>query len=199
MHILDDEGIKENKFKYTGVEVVRTTMPNAIKPYAKKIIETMLSTQSLKETNKVLYETYDIFKTLSPEQIAFVMGVKGYEKYAVQCKQFTTCKGMPIHVKSAYYYNEMLDILETGNKYEKLSSGDKVRYLYIQQPNKYRLDTIGFKYEFPEELGSIFKVDYEKMFEKILFQGIERFYNSVSWPIRKPANNVQTELFELFA
>jgi DNA polymerase elongation subunit (family B) len=199
MHILDDEGIKENKFKYTGVEVVRTTMPNAIKPYAKKIIETMLSTQSLKETNKVLYETYDIFKTLSPEQIAFVMGVKGYEKYAVQCKQFTTCKGMPIHVKSAYYYNEMLDILETGNKYEKLSSGDKVRYLYIQQPNKYRLDTIGFKYEFPEELGSIFKIDYEKMFEKILFQGIERFYNSVSWPIRKPAANVQTELFELFA
>jgi len=93
----------------------------------------------------------------------------------------------------------MLDILETGNKYEKLSSGDKVRYLYIQQPNKYRLDTIGFKYEFPEELGSIFKVDYEKMFEKILFQGIERFYNSVSWPIRKPAANVQTELFELFA
>ena len=64
MHILDDEGIKENKFKYTGVEVVRTTMPNAIKPYAKKIIETMLSTQSLSQTNKLLNETYDIFKEL---------------------------------------------------------------------------------------------------------------------------------------
>ena len=52
---------------------------------------------------------------------------------------------MPIHVKSAYFYNLMLDMLKTGNKYEKLSSGDKVRYLYIEQPNKYRLDTIGFK------------------------------------------------------
>jgi DNA polymerase elongation subunit (family B) len=198
MHILDDEGIKKQKFKYTGVEVVRTTMPDAIKPYAKRIIETMLSTQSLKETNKVLNDTYEIFKTLAPEQIAFVMGVKGYEKYAVQCKQFKTCKGMPIHVKSAYFYNMMLDMLNTGNKYEKLSSGDKVRYLYLQQPNKYRLDTIGFKYEFPAELGELFKVDYEKMFEKILFQGIERFYNNVSWAIRRPTANVQTELFDIF-
>ena len=65
MHILDDEGIKENKFKYTGVEVVRTTMPNAIKPYAKGIIETMLSTQDLGKTNKIFNEAYDTFKTLS--------------------------------------------------------------------------------------------------------------------------------------
>ncbi len=103
MHILDDEGIKENKFKYTGVEVVRTTMPNAIKPYAKKIIETMLSTQSLTKTNKILNETYDIFKSLSPQELAFVMGVKSYEKYAVSCNEFNTVKGMPIHVKSAYF------------------------------------------------------------------------------------------------
>ena len=39
LHKLDDEGVVCNKFKYTGVEVVRTTMPNAIKPYVKKIID----------------------------------------------------------------------------------------------------------------------------------------------------------------
>tara|TARA_R100001079_G_scaffold108320_1_gene78571 strand:- start:459 stop:3026 length:2568 start_codon:yes stop_codon:yes gene_type:complete len=199
MHILDDEGIKENKFKYTGVEVVRTTMPNAIKPYAKKIIETMLSTQSLKETNSILNETYEVFKSLSPEELAFVMGVKGYEKYASQSNEFNTCKGMPIHVKSAYYYNELLDKLNTGNKYESISTGDKVRYMYVEQPNKFGLDSIGFKYEYPEEFNSIFKPDYDKMFEKILFQAIERFYENVNWTIRKPSENVQVELFDLFA
>jgi len=199
MHILDDEGIKENKFKYTGVEVVRTTMPNAIKPYAKKIIETMLSTQSLKETNSILNETYEVFKSLSPEELAFVMGVKGYEKYASQSNEFNTCKGMPIHVKSAYYYNELLDKLNTGNKYESISTGDKVRYMYVEQPNKFGLDSIGFKYEYPEEFNSIFKPDYDKMFQKILFQAIERFYENVNWTIRKPSENVQVELFDLFA
>ena len=199
MHILDDEGIKENKFKYTGVEVVRTTMPNAIKPYAKKIIETMLTTQSLAETNKLLNETYKVFKGLSPEELAFVMGVKGYEKYAVECNEFNTAKRMPIHVKSAYFYNMLLDKLGTGNRYESISSGDKVRYMYVEQPNKFGLDSVGFKYEYPTEFQEIFKPDYDKMFEKILFQAIERFYDNVKWTIRKPSENVQVELFDLFS
>ena len=199
MHILDDEGIRENKFKYTGVEVVRTTMPNAIKPYAKRIIETMLTTQSLAQTNEVLNETYKVFKTLSPEDMAFVMGVKSYEKYADQCNEFNTIKGMPIHVKSAYFYNLMLDKLKTGNRYESIRSGDKVRYMYVEQPNKFGLESIGFKYEHPAEFKDIFKPDYEKMFEKILFQSIQRFYENVKWTIRKPAENVQVELFDLFS
>ena len=198
MHILDDEGIKENKFKYTGVEVVRTTMPNAIKPYAKEIIETMLSTQSLGKTNDLLNKTYDIFKGLSPQELAFVMGVRGYEDYAARCSDFTTAKGMPIHVKSSYFYNLLLDKLNTGNKYESIGSGDKVRYMYIERPNKYGLDSIGFKYDYPNEFKELFKPDYDKMFEKILYQAIERFYDCVGWKIRKPSENVTVELFDLF-
>jgi DNA polymerase elongation subunit (family B) len=199
LHILDDEGIKENKYKYTGVEVVRTTMPNAIKPYAKGIIETMMKTKSLAKTNKIFNEAYETFKTLGPQEIAFVMGVKGYEKHAVACKGFETVKGMPVHAKSAYFYNQLLERLGTGNKYEELSSGDKVRFMYVETPNKYGLQSIGFKYEYPVEFEDIFKIDYEKMFDKILYQSIARFYDNVNWNIRKPSENVQTELFDLFA
>ena len=153
----------------------------------------------MSETNKILNETYDIFKELKPEELAFVMGVKGYEKYAVSCNEFTTVKSMPIHVKSAYFYNLLLDKLKTGNKYESLGSGDKVRYMYLEKPNKYGLESIGFKYDYPSEFNDVFKIDYDKMFEKILFQGIERFYDCVGWKIRKPAENVQVELFDLFS
>lgn len=198
LHVLDDEGIACDKFKYTGVEVVRTTMPNAIKPYAKKIIETMLTTKSQADTNKVLNETYEIFKGLSIQDVAFVMGLKGYEKYAVKCSDFETTKSMPLHVKSSYYYNLLLDKLKLDKKYEKLSSGEKVRYLYVETPNKYMIESIAFKNEFPEEFTQYFKIDYDKMFDKILFQAIERFYEAVNWRIRKPKDNVQTELFDLF-
>ena len=198
MHILDDEGIKENKFKYTGVEVVRTTMPDAIKPYAKGIIETMLTTQDLGKTNKIFNEAYETFKTLSPDEIAFVMGVKGYEERAVKCRGWETVKGMPVHAKSAYYYNKMCEELDTGNKYEALASGDKVRFMYVETPNKYGISSMGFKYEWPEEFNKHFTIDYEKMFDKILFQSISRFYDSVGWAIRKPTENVKTELFDLF-
>lgn len=198
LHVLDDEGIACNKFKYTGVEVVRTTMPNAIKPYAKKIIETMLTTKSQADTNKVLNETYEIFKGLPIQDVAFVMGLKGYDKYAVKCSDFDTTKSMPLHVKSSYYHNLLLDKLKLEKKYEKLSSGEKVRYLYVETPNKYMIESIAFKNEFPEEFNQYFKIDYDKMFDKILFQAIERFYEAVNWRIRKPKDNVQTELFDLF-
>ena len=197
LHVLDEEGIPCDKFKYTGVEVVRTTMPAPIKPYVKKIIETMLLTRDLATTNKIFNETYDIFKKLPIEDIAFVMGVKGYEKYAAQCDAFKTAKHMPIHVKAAYFYNILLDRFNTGKKYEKISSGDKVRYFYARQPNKFGITTIGYKYDFPKEFTNTFELDYELMFEKIIFSVIERFYEAVNWKLYSPGSQVQTDLFEL--
>ena len=199
LHILDDEGIPCDKFKYTGVEVVRSTMPKAVKPYVKKIIETMLQTQNIGETNKLINETYEIFKTLTVEDIALVSGIKGYEKFAGQCDGFTTTKGMPCHVKAAYYYNILLDKFKLGQKYEKISSGDKVRYFYLTQPNKYNIQAIGYKYYYPEEFKKLFEADYETMFESHIFSVVERFYENVNWSAQKPGSLVKTNLFELFA
>jgi DNA polymerase elongation subunit (family B) len=198
LHILDNNGIKCDKFKYTGVEVVRTTMPDSIKPYAKKIIETMFNTKSLKETNLILNETYNKFKSLAPEEVAFVMGIKGYEKYASKCKEFNIAKRTPIHVKSAYYHNYIMSNIIKSNKVEEITSGDKIRYVYLETPNKYGIECIGFKYNYPQEFKNLFKINYDKMFEKVLFDSIKRFYEAVSWQIRKPSENVKTDLFELF-
>jgi DNA polymerase elongation subunit (family B) len=197
MHILDDEGIPMDKYKYTGVEVVRSTMPDAIKPHVKEIIETMLSTQSITKTNAVLDKVYKIFKELPIEDITFVSGLKGYEKYAGQCDDWKTAKGMPIHVKAAYYHNMLLKKFDIEKKYETISSGDKVRYFYLQQPNPYNLPSLAYKYYYPDEFKKIFHVDYDKMFEKNLYAVIERFYDNVKWTIQKPGNAVITNLFDI--
>ena len=42
-HVVDDEGIECDKWQYVGVEVVRTSMPRAIKPYVKKCKITILN------------------------------------------------------------------------------------------------------------------------------------------------------------
>lgn len=199
IHILDDEGIPCDKFKYTGVEVVRSTMPGAIKPYVKKIIETMMSSQNIGETNKILNETYDIFKKLTPEDITFVSGIKGYEKYAGQCDGFNTAKGMPLHVKAAYIHNLLLDRFNLSTKYEKIGSGDKVRFFYVKEPNKFNVSAIAYKYYYPEEFKAVFEPDYDTMFEKHIFSVIDRFYQNVNWIAQKPGNLVQTNLFDLLS
>jgi len=197
LNILDDEGAKINKTKYTGVEVVRTTLPNSLKPYMKNVIETMLSTQDYTKTNEAMKVVYDKFKELSISEIASVMGIKGYEKYAAQCDGMSTVKGMPIHCKASYYYNKLLKANKLGKKYETIGSGDKVRFFYVKKPNKYNIDSIAFKYEWPEEFDKFFKPDYDKIFEKLIFQPIERFYQAVSWKCYLPNQAVQCDLFSL--
>jgi DNA polymerase elongation subunit (family B) len=197
LHILDDEDLPVNKFKYTGVEVVRSTMPAPIKPYVKKIVETMLTTKSQTETNKLLNESYTIFKSLPIEDISFISGLSKYDKYANKCNGFNTCKGMPIHCKAAYSYNKLLEKLKLEHKYETIGAGDKVRYFYVNRPNSYNVNSIGYKYYYPKEFNEIFQPDLELMFEKIIFNMVERFYVSVNWQCRKPGYQLQTDLFEL--
>jgi len=197
MRVLDDEGIPTNKFKYTGVEVVRSTIPKQIKPYIKKIIETMMDTESRSTTNEVFLKAYDTFKDLPVEDYSFCMGISDYEKYADKCNSFTTVKGMPAHVKAAYHYNVLLEKMDLAGEYESIESGDKVRYFYVNQPNKYGINAIAYKYYYPEEFKGVFEPDREKMFEKIIYSIIERFYEAVGWRLSKPSAQVQTDLFDL--
>jgi len=197
LHMLDDEGVTCDKFKYKGVDVVKTTMPKAIKPYVKRVIEHMILTQSLKECNNLFNEAYDEFNKLPIEDISKNSGINNLEKYSAKCKGLQTVKGMPSHVKAAYHHNYLLDQLNIASKYEKIKSGDKVRTLYVKTPNKYNLSNIGFKGRFPEEFKDIFTIDKELMFSKLFYAAIERFYDAVGWTLRKPSENLKIELDDI--
>lgn len=199
IHVLDNEGIKTNKFKYTGVEVVRTTMPDPVKPYVKNIIETMLMTRSQSKTDEALKQAYDVFKSLPVEDMAFVVGLTSFTDYTNKCKQFQTPKGMPVHAKAGHYYNLILKELKIDNQYELAKQGDKLRWLYVRKNNKYNISVIGFKDQMPAEMVGLFEIDYELMFTKIIFSVVERFYNRVNWKARKPNEQITTDLFELFS
>ena len=199
LHVLDDEGIACSKYKYTGVEVVRSTLPKTIKPMVKDVIETMMSTQSFAETNKIFRKTYDTFKSMPIEDIAFVMGLRDYDKYANKCNGYQVCKGMPIHVKAAYHYNMLIDKLELNKRYESISSGDKVRYYYVNLPNKLGISSLAYKQYIPDEFKRDFPPDMQLMFDKIVYSIIDRFYNAVDWQLTRPNKQMQTDLFELLS
>jgi len=181
------------------VDVVKSTMPEALKPHVKKIIEIMIDTQSVKETNEAFMNAYEVFKGLDVESIYKNSSINNYEKYAKQCNEFETVKGMPSHVKAAYFHDLILGKLDLLGKYQTFKSGDKVKSVYVKTPNKYGINCIGFKGKYPEEFNDVFEVDYEKMFGKILYAAIDRFYLSVNWKLRKPNENVKIELEDFFS
>jgi hypothetical protein len=138
-----------------------------------------------------------MFTSLTAEDISSPSSIKNYEKYASSCNDFKTSKGMPKHVKAAYFYNLLLDKLQLGRKYEKISSGDNMKYFPVRKPNKYGLSAIGYKYDYPKEFAEIFEPDYESVFEKDVYSVIQRFYECVKWQLKTPSQQVQTDLFEL--
>jgi len=199
LHILDNEGVKCNEFKYTGVDVVKSTMPKKVKPYVKNIAETLLTTMNNQETNNSVTKAYDAFLALPIEEIAINKGIKNYEKYSSQCSDFQTIKGMPNHVKSAYFYNIILDRLDIAGKYEKIRSGDKIKIFYVKTPNKFGIESIAFKYYYPDEFKAIFDADYEKMFDKVIFSPVQRFFEAVNWVPQKPNEMTKCDLLGFFS
>lgn len=197
LHILDDEGVSTDKFKYVGVEVARSTTPKQVKEVIKRTIETAFKTQDVKTTNAVFREAYDTFIALPVAEAAFRKSVKEYEKYSSGATLNKFNKGTPCHVKAAIAYNLLLEKLTLGTKYEMIRSGQKIKYFYANK-NPYGLDAIAFTSEYPVEFDNI-KIDYDKMFGKIVVPPIESVYDAIGWRLPVIGKEVQTDLFDLFS
>ena len=198
LHVIDEEGVPCDKTKYTGIEVVRSTMTKKVKEFNKKIIETMLETRDPSQTNIIMEKIYEEFQICTENDLSFVVGIKNYEKYADSCNELSTVKGMPVHVKAAYFYNYFLKSLKLDKKYEKITSGDKIQYFYVQQPNRYAISVMAFKNRLPEELKEVFPMDKEKQFEKLVSETIRKIFEPVGWEIREPGKLNYANLELLF-
>lgn len=197
IRILDEEGVPMNKFKYVGVELARSTTPKPVKAIIQKTIETAFLTKDAKKTNEVFREAYDLFKGLSVSEASFRKAVKEPDKYTAGASLNKFNKGTPCHVKAALAYNFLLEKYKLTQKYESIKSGQKVKFFYASK-NPYGLDAIAFNGDYPVEFNDI-KIDYDKMFNKIVVPPIESVYEAIGWRIPVIGKEVQTDLFELFS
>ena len=191
LNILDEEGISCNKIKYTGVKVASTSTPTKVKLLIKNIIKTILRTKDYKSTQNAYRDAFDKFQKLKIEEIAFPRGIKNLEKYAALATGFIVGKGTPIHCKAAIYYNKLIKDLLIDNKFEAITSGDKIKFFYVDK-NKYGIDVIGFIQNYPTEFD--LKANYELMFEKTVFASIKRLYDALNWRVvnlkEEPVNDL---------
>jgi DNA polymerase elongation subunit (family B) len=197
IQVLDDEGIAVNKFKYVGVEIARSTTPKKVKELIKKTVETAFLTKDVKQTNAIFREAYEEFKHLDIQDASFRRAVKDYEKYGKTASLSKFEKGTPCHVKAAIAYNLLLEKYNLQSKYEKINSGQKIKYFYATK-NAHNLDAVAFVAEYPKEFRDLIKIDYDKMFEKIVAAPVESVYEAIEWRMPNFSREVQTDLFDLF-
>ena len=195
LHVLDEEGAPVNKFKYTGIELVRSTTPKKVKKLIESVIKTSLLTENFKAANDVYRLAYSEFVKLDPNDVAARTSINNLEKYAEGASLYKYKKGTPSHVKGAIAYNILIKELNLDEKYEAIQSAQKVKKLYCEK-NKYGLDAIAYVSTLPVEFGV--RVDWDKMFSKLVTQPIDRLYEAIGWSLPEIGKEVQTDLFEMF-
>ena len=180
LNVLDDEGLrlKEPKLKVMGLEIVRSSTPAPIRDSLKEAVRLILTSDEDTLQDYIL-QTQTDFKKFTPEEIAFPRGCNNLTKYTSQADIYA--KGTPIHVRGALLYNNLLKEQKLGKRYEKIQEGDKIKFLYLKEPNSLHENTIAFISTLPKEFNVSRYVDYDLIFQKAFLDPLINILSPLGW------------------
>ena len=186
LRIINDAGRKVNKTHVKGLDTIRSNFAVAMKELLSNVLDDILANVPKEKID----ERVSLFKrnmhNLSYDVMANPIGVKGIGKYEVKDEESSFSKykkGAPVHVKAAINYNSLIEHWYEGKKYEKISNGTKIKWVYLKE-NQFGFDAIAFKgHEDPKEILELIKnhIDHSKMYEQAMSKKLGMFYKAMHW------------------
>jgi len=169
----------EPKLKIVGLDAIRSNIPEIGRRLMKEAYKEIFE-HGQEALQRFIKEKREWFKSLPVEEIAFPRGVNGIEKYSANNPN-GYIKGTPAHVKAAILYNRMLSDLNLGVTYDKIFSGDKMKFIYLKEPNTVGEDKIGFMTVLPPEFKLHNYVDKDTQFQKAFLGPMENVLSIIGW------------------
>lgn len=187
MRVWADEGVryKEAETKIMGLEVVKAIIPQKCRDAFRMAIVLMLAGKK-EETQHFIKDFQEKFCKLKVEDIAFPRGCNGLEEYHDSGSIWR--KGTPIHVKGALVYNHRLKEMGLDNDYSVVHSGDKVKWVYLKEPNPVHCNVVSFLQTLPPEMGLHKYVDTEMMFDKTFLDPVKSLLTLLGWEAKETKN-----------
>ena len=186
LNTLNSEGVhyETPKIPVTGLESVRSSTPEVCRDKMKEAFKVIMQgTES--DTQQFIAEFRDQFKSLPIEEIAKNSGTDNIDKFRVKSGPELYKKGCPIHVRGCILYNDFLQKKNLAKKYEKIISGDKIKYVYLKLPNPLRENMISFPRSLPKEFDLQPYIDYDTQFDKVFLKPIEIILEALGWSAEK--------------
>lgn len=186
LNVWDSEGVRYNeaKVKVKGIEIVRSSTPQIVRDELKKAVKVMLSggVEELREHATLFRKK---FMEQEPAVIAFPRSVNGVAEY--QTGHGTYAKGTPIGPKAAIIYNKILKDKGLQTKYKSIGDGEKVKFVYLKEPNPLLESVIAFRGNLPKEFDLDKYVDYALQFEKTFLDPLESLLEVIGWELEEKA------------
>jgi DNA polymerase elongation subunit (family B) len=180
-----------NKMKVKGLDVVRSSFPPAFRNFMNGMMKDILNKVTKDEIDQKILKFRDNLNSMSYLEVARNTAVKNISDYDLRTGKLNDFrKGTPAHVKAAITYNSLLKHFKIDNKYEQITDGEKIKYVYLRQ-NPWNLEAVAVKgYGDPHEIIEIINayIDYNTLFENELQKKIEDFYSAMRW------GNIPTEV-----
>ena len=179
MNALNSEGVhyETPKISVTGLESVRSSTPQICRDKLKDTFKVIMEGTE-ENVQDFIAEFKDKFYKLPPEDIAKNSGTNSIESYM---HQGGYKKGCPMHVRGCILFNQFLKSKDLDKRYESIQSGDKIKFVYLKQPNPVKENMISFPGVLPPEFELQQYIDYEKQFEKVFLGPIEPILEAIGW------------------
>ena len=180
LNVHDNEGVRyaEPKLKIMGIEAIKSSTPAPCREALKELFKVIIS-GSESNTQAAIQAFKSYFVTLPPHDVAFPRGVSKVNEY--KNNQTIYKKGTPIHVRGSLLFNKRVKDLNLSKKYQPISNGDKVKFLYMKKPNPIGENVIAFPQYLPEEFGMHNYIDYDTQFQKTFLDPIEPILTAINW------------------
>jgi len=180
LNVFDSEGVryKEPKLKVQGLEIVRSSTPSSVRQYLRDAVK-MALTSTQAELQQFIADLEERFMKMPPEEIAFPRSANNLQKYSSSATIYI--KATPLHVRGALLHNHYIKQKKLDKKYELIKEGDKIKYLYLKEPNPLRENSIAFSGKLPVELDLHKYVDYNTMLDKSFLEPMKTILDCLGW------------------
>lgn len=184
LNVYNNEGVEyaKPKIKVMGLEMIKSSTPSFCREKLWEAIDVILSGTE-EDVIQFIENTKSEFKSAPIPEISFPRGVNGLEKFADAQNVFG--KGCPIHVRGSLLYNHLIKAKKLDKKHQTIKEGEKIKFIYLLEPNTIQSNVISFPQVLPEELDITKYVDYNTQFEKSFVEPLKIILDSIGWKTEK--------------
>lgn len=184
LNVYNNEGVEyaKPKIKVMGLEMVKSSTPS----YCRKILWEAIDVVLNKTEDDMIgmVETWrQEFRQQTIADISFPRGVNGLAKFSDVNMVYG--KGCPIHVRGSLLYNAFVVINNLDKKLPLIKEGEKIKFLFLKEPNPIHSNVIAFPQSLPKELDLNDYIDYDIQFEKSFVEPLKIILDSIGWKTEK--------------
>jgi len=187
LNVYNSEGVQyaKPKIKVMGLEMVKSSTPAVVRKKLKEALEVILHKDQA-SLQTFVKEFKKDFQNLSIPDVSFPRSISGLKDYT--SSQSIYKKGTPMQVRGALLFNYYLKQKGLTKKYEPITNGSKIKFVYLRTPNPINENVIAFNSMLPKEFGLDDYIDYDTQFEKVFLDALENIIEPLGWDAEEKAS-----------